>query len=126
MMKSQGQNAIARLPQVAQDPEIRGFLDYLKVEKGLAVLTAKSYRSDLEQFAGFLASRRKQLPQARREEIRGFMNQLFANGVAGRSVARKLSTLRHFYKYLLLDRKIEHDPTLDVDSPRQWKVLPKS
>ena len=123
MMKSHGQNAVARVPQ---DPQIRGFLDYLKVEKGLAVLTAKSYRSDLEQFAAFLTSRRRELLQAKREEIRGFMNQLFANGVTGRSVARKLSTLRHFYKYLLLDRKIEHDPTLDVDSPRQWKVLPKS
>jgi integrase/recombinase XerD len=41
-------------------------------------------------------------------------------------VARKLSTLRHFYKYLLLDRIIEQDPTLEIDSPKQWKVLPKS
>ena len=41
-------------------------------------------------------------------------------------MARKLSTLRHFYKYLLLDRMIKHDPTLEIDSPRQWKVLPKS
>jgi integrase/recombinase XerD len=46
--------------------------------------------------------------------------------VKDRSVARKLSTLRHFYKYLLLDRMIKHDPTLEIDSPRQWKVLPKS
>jgi len=41
-------------------------------------------------------------------------------------VARKLSALRHFYKYLLLDRMVRHDPTLEIDSPRQWKVLPKS
>jgi integrase/recombinase XerD len=54
------------------------------------------------------------------------MSQLFANGVNGRSVARKLSTLRHFYKYLLLDRIIKEDPTLEIDSPKQWKVLPKS
>jgi integrase/recombinase XerD len=54
------------------------------------------------------------------------MSQLFANGVKDRSVARKLSTLRHFYKYLLLDRIIKQDPTLEIDSPRQWKVLPKS
>jgi integrase/recombinase XerD len=46
--------------------------------------------------------------------------------VSDRSVARKLSALRHFYKYLLLDRMIQHDPTLDIESPRQWKVLPKS
>src|SRR5208282_314674 len=42
------------------------------------------------------------------------------------SVARKLSALRHFYKYLLLDRYIASDPTLNIDTPRQWKVLPKS
>ena len=99
---------------------IRSFLDYLKVEKGLAALSVQAYQSDLEQFAGFLESRRRELPQARREDVRAFLSQLFANGVSDRSVARKLSALRHFYKYLLLDR------TLDIDSPRQWKVLPKS
>ena len=66
------------------------------------------------------------MPQARRDDVRGFLSQLFSNGVKDRSVARKLSTLRHFYKYLLLDRMIKHDPTLEIDSPKQWKVLPKS
>jgi integrase/recombinase XerD len=41
-------------------------------------------------------------------------------------VGRKLSALRHLYRYLLLDKKIEHDPTLNIPSPKQWKVLPKS
>jgi integrase/recombinase XerD len=41
-------------------------------------------------------------------------------------VGRKLSALRHLYRYLLLDKKIDHDPTLNIDSPKQWKVLPKS
>jgi integrase/recombinase XerD len=108
------------------DPMVKSFLDYLKVEKGLAPLTVSSYQSDLVQFAEFLQARRRALPQARREDVRGFLSQLFANGVKDRSVARKLSTLRHFYKYLLLDRMIKHDPTLEIDSPRQWKVLPKS
>jgi site-specific recombinase XerD len=79
------------------------FLDYLKVEKGLALLTVRSYQSDLVQFSEFLESRRRMLLQARREDVRAFMSQLFSNGVGDRSVARKLSTLRHFYKYLLLD-----------------------
>lgn len=105
---------------------VKGFLDYLKVEKGLAPLTVDSYESDVTQFAGFLEARRRTLLQARREDVRGFLSQLFANGVKDRSVARKLSTLRHFYKYLLLDQMIKHDPTLEIDSPRQWKVLPKS
>src|SRR5262249_1140365 len=46
--------------------------------------------------------------------------------VDGRSVGRKLSALRHLYRYLLLDKKTELDPTLNIESPRQWKVLPKA
>ncbi len=105
---------------------LKGFLDYLRVEKGLAALTASSYQSDLVQFAEFLAERRRELLQARRDDVRAFLSQLFSDGISDRSVARKLSALRHFYKYLLLDRLIKQDPTLDIDSPRQWKVLPKS
>jgi integrase/recombinase XerD len=109
-----------------RDPLVKNFLDYLNVEKGLTPLTVGAYKSDLIQFAEFLAVRRRDLDKATREDVRGFMSQLFANGVKDRSVARKLSTLRHFYKYLLLDRIINEDPTLDIDSPKQWKVLPKS
>jgi integrase/recombinase XerD len=105
---------------------VRGFLDYLRIEKGLAGLTVSAYHSDLIQFAGYLNTRRRELVRARREDVRGFLSRLFADGVRDRSVARKLSTLRHLYKYLLLDRVVKHDPTLEIDSPRQWKVLPKA
>jgi integrase/recombinase XerD len=108
------------------DPLVKGFLAYLRVEKGLAPLTVESYTSDVGQFAEFLKGRGRALTEARREDVRGFLSQLFSNGVKDRSVARKLSTLRHFYKYLLLDRIIQHDPTLEIDSPKQWKILPKS
>jgi integrase/recombinase XerD len=105
---------------------VSGFLAYLKVERGLAPLSVKAYQADLIQFGEFLEGRRRTLLQARRDDVRGFLSQLFANGVTDRSVARKLSALRHLYKYLLLDRIIGQDPTLEIDSPRQWKVLPKS
>jgi integrase/recombinase XerD len=111
------------------DPNLRfisSFLDYLKVEKGLAALTVSAYRSDLAQYSEFLQKRKRVLRDARRQDVRDFLNSLLSNGVDGRSVARKLSTLRHFYKYLLLDRYIEADPTLNLDTPKQWKVLPKS
>src|SRR6202007_8091 len=55
-----------------------------------------------------------------------FIQQLFSNSVDGRSVGRKLSALRHLYRYLLLDKLVDHDPTLNIDSPKQWKVLPKA
>jgi integrase/recombinase XerD len=111
------------------DPNLQlliSFLDYLKVEKGLAPLSVAAYHSDLEQYSDFLLKRKRAPRDARRQDVRDFLNALLSNGVDGRSVARKLSALRHFYKYLLLDRYIKTDPTLNIDSPRQWKVLPKS
>ena len=105
---------------------LSSFLDYLKVEKGLAPLTISAYQSDLAQYSEFLQKRKRALREARRQDVRDFLNSLLSNGVDGRSVARKLSTLRHFYKYLLLDRHIEADPTLNIDSPKRGKILPKS
>ncbi len=103
---------------------LAGFLDYLQVEKGLAPLTISAYSRDIIQFAEFLKGRA--LTRARRADVRGFLDRLFSHQVDGRSVARKLSALRHFYKYLLLDKLVERDPTLNIETPRQWKVLPKS
>jgi integrase/recombinase XerD len=111
------------------DPKLRllnSFLDYLKIEKGLAPLSVAAYESDLQQYSEFLLKRKRAPREARRQDVRDFLNALLSNGVDGRSVARKLSALRHFYRYLLLDRYITVDPTLNIDTPRQWKVLPKS
>ncbi|MDR3749802.1 MAG: site-specific tyrosine recombinase XerD [Acidobacteriota bacterium] len=111
------------------DPNLRllnSFLDYLKVEKGVAPLSVAAYHSDLEQYSEFLLKRKRAPRDARRQDVRDFLNSLLSNGLDGRSVARKLSALRHFYRYLLLDRYITVDPTLNLDSPKQWKVLPKS
>src|SRR5579863_151284 len=105
---------------------LAGFLDYLRIEKGLARLSINAYSTDILQFAEFLEKRKRLLMSARRTDVREFLQQLFSNRVDGRSVGRKLSALRHLYRYLLLDKRIDHDPTLNIDSPRQWKVLPKS
>jgi integrase/recombinase XerD len=105
---------------------VRRFVDYLKIEKGLAPLTVSAYRSDISQFNEFLQKQKRTLLNARRDHVRGFIQQLFAHSVDGRSVGRKLSALRHLYRYLLLDQLVEQDPTLNIDSPKQWKVLPKS
>lgn len=105
---------------------LSAFLDYLRVERGSAKLTIAAYTSDLAQFAEFLEKKKRALTDARREDVRDFIQELFSNQLDGRSVGRKLSAIRHLYRYLLLDGKIAKDPTLNIDSPRQWKVLPKS
>jgi len=80
------------------DPNLRlvnSFLDYLKVEKGLAALSVEAYQSDMEQYSAFLLKRKRALREARRQDVRDFVNSLLSNGLDGRSVARKLSALRH-------------------------------
>ncbi len=114
------------MPSEANARVMSAFLDYLKVEKGLAPLTVSAYRTDICQFADFLETRSRMLANARRADVRDFIQQLFSNSVDGRSVGRKLSALRHLYRHLLVDSKIDHDPTLNIDSPKQWKVLPKA
>jgi integrase/recombinase XerD len=114
------------MPSEANSGVLSGFLDYLRIEKGLAPLSISAYTTDICQFTEFLEKRRRLLLAARRIDVRDFLQQLFSHQVDGRSVGRKLSALRHLYRYLLLDKKLEHDPTLNIESPRQWKVLPKA
>ena len=114
------------MPSKANSSVLSSFIDYLKVEKGLAALTVSAYTRDIVQFAAVLDGAKRTLLNARRDDVRGFIQQLFANSVDGRSVARKLSALRHLYRFLLLDKRIDRDPTLNIPLPKQWKVLPKS
>jgi integrase/recombinase XerD len=110
----------------ADSRTLSGFLDYLRVERGSAKLTIAAYTSDLAQFAEFLEERKQTLSAARREDVREYLQKLFSHRLDGRSVGRKLSAIRHLYRHLLLDGKIDKDPTLNIDLPKQWKVLPKA
>lgn len=114
------------MPSNSKSQIISSFVDYLKIEKGLAPLTVSAYERDVGQFTEFLEKQKRSLQTARRDDVRGFVQELFSNSVDGCSVARKLSALRHLYRYLLLDKRIERDPTLNVPLPKQWKILPKS
>jgi len=114
------------VPSEVNSRVLSSFIDYLKVEKGLGALTVSAYTRDIGQFAAVLDRNKRTLLNARRDDVRGFLQQLFANAVDGRSVARKLSALRHLYRFLLLDKRVDGDPTLNIPTPKQWKVLPKS
>ncbi len=109
---------------------VREYGAYLRVERGLRPNSVESYVRDLEQFAEFVESRGAKkngvLTGAGQADLRGFLEERRANHVESRSMARALSGLRGFYRWLLMDGRIGHDPTVNVESPTSWKVLPKA
>jgi integrase/recombinase XerD len=105
---------------------LKEYQAYLRVEKGLRPLTCEAYLSDLRIFAEFLEGREGVLLGARRDDVAAFLEHLRNHGIDARSMARKLSCLRGFYKWLLMDRRLDRDPTVNIESPKAWKVLPKS
>lgn len=105
---------------------LKDYQAYLRVEKGLRPLTCEAYLGDLRTFAEFIEGRNGVLLMAVQEDVAAFLEHLRNHGMDSRSSARKLSCLRGFYKWLLLDRRTHHDPTVNIESPKAWKVLPKS
>lgn len=105
---------------------LKVYSTYLRVEKGLRPLTCEAYASDLRIFAEFLEQRDGVLLGAAQQDVSAFLEHLRTHGIDSRSAARKLSCIRGFYKWLLLDKRIHRDPTVNIESPKAWKVLPKS
>lgn len=105
---------------------LSAYLGYLRVEKGLRPLSCEAYQRDLLQFAEYLERVNRTLLDVEKQQVADFTAHLAQHGVESRSVARKLSCLRGFYRWLLLDKRVDCDPTLYLDSPSAWKVLPKA
>jgi integrase/recombinase XerD len=105
---------------------VREYGTYLRVEKGMRPATCEAYHRDLEQFAEQVELANRLLVTAQHEDIGGFMERLRGHAVESRSIARKLSCLRGFYRWLLLDKQISYDPTINIEMPSSWKILPKS
>lgn len=99
---------------------IPSFLNYCRVEKGLAPNTIAAYRQDLERLASRLGP---EIPPA--EHLRRYLNGLIEAGLSSRSVARHLTTLRNFYRYLLREGRIAGEETALLASPKFWNRLPK-
>jgi integrase/recombinase XerD len=102
--------------------EIGAFLNYCRVEKGLAANTLEAYSQDLQNFAAFKTSA-PGIPGL--EDLRAYVDSLYKQGLGSRSIARHLATLRNFYRNLVLDGKITADPTERLISPKQWQSIPK-
>ncbi|NBA95437.1 site-specific tyrosine recombinase XerD [Pseudomonas sp. R5(2019)] len=109
-----------------EHPLIDQYLDALWLEKGLADNTREAYRSDLALFNGWLQEQGVELPKAGREMILDHLGWRLEQAYKPRSTARFLSGVRGFYRYLLREKLIELDPTLQIEMPQLGKPLPKS
>lgn len=105
--------------------ELATFVDYIRVERGLAANSIASYERDLREFARFLRRRGRALLEVDRDDVRDFLATLYRRGLSARSVARHLVSLRNFFKFLLKEGKLKTDPTREVDAPRMGQSLPK-
>lgn len=99
------------------------FLEMLAAERGAARLTVAAYRNDLLDAARFL--KRRALDDATSDDLRAYLARLSRRGMAPRSAARKLSALRQFFRFLVLERVRGDDPTAPLDAPRLGRPLPK-
>jgi integrase/recombinase XerD len=102
------------------------FLDALWMEKGLSANTLASYRRDLTAFAAWLHQADATLITADRACLLDYLSHGLKRGKSTRSAARLLSCLRGFYRYLLRQGRIAADPTLQIESPRSGRPLPKT
>jgi integrase/recombinase XerD len=97
------------------------FLTYCRLEKGLAQNTLLAYGRDLRHFAAFCDA----CGDTGAAAVGSYLDSLYSAGLSPRSVARKLTTIRSFFDFLLREGRIDADPVRLLSMPRQWKTLPK-
>lgn len=113
-------------PLAEQQVLIERWLDQLWLQKGLRDNSLTGYRQDLSQFAGWLAANGADLLACDRILVQRWLARLLEQGLHARSVARKLSALRSFYRWALSERLLQLDPTLLIARPKLGRPLPKS
>lgn len=101
------------------------FIDHLWLEDGLSKNTLESYRADLSQFATWLAKQHKQIMLANSADIQQYLAVKFPQSKP-RSIGRLIASMRRFYRYCLRENLIQTDPTLQIESPKLPRSLPKS
>jgi len=107
------------------EPEINEFLDYLVSERGLSTNTSLAYSQDLEQFSRFCVLYKRPVTNASQKDLRDFVAFLRKQELTPRSIARKISTLKQFFKFLLRENKIQSDPADLLMIVQKSKRLPK-
>jgi integrase/recombinase XerD len=104
---------------------LEAFLEMLAAERGAAPLTLTAYHNDLSDLAGFLAPRGLMLQAADRASLHAYLVSPATARLAPRTLARRISAMRQFYKFLLLEGIRHDDPTAELDTPRLGRPLPK-
>lgn len=101
------------------------YLDFLSVEKGLSFNTVLSYSRDIRKLFLFFRKEKIPWPKAREENLIRFIHQQNRAGLSPRSLARLISSLKSFYKFLILDDFVKKNPAVDLSSPKIWFKLPR-
>jgi integrase/recombinase XerD len=104
---------------------IASYLDHLRVERRLSGHTLESYGRDLAGLAAFAAGADRRLEDLDRKALDAFVQQQRTRGQSPRSVARAVAAVRGFYRFLVLDRRLERSPAEDLQPPPAWPALPK-
>jgi integrase/recombinase XerD len=115
--------AIPRTQSRVSSKHLEAFLEMLAAERGAAPLTLAAYRGDLTNLAGFLSSRDMPLEAADAATLHSFLAA--ASSLTPRTLARRVSAMRQFYKFLVVDGIRQDDPTADFDTPSLGRPLPK-
>ena len=107
-------------------PEIQSFIDYLKFEKRYSAHTIRSYHDDLVQFYSFLDTQFEtfKLKEISQSFVRSWLASLKDDDITARTINRKISTLKTFFKYHLKQGSIENTPMFNITSPKISKRLP--
>jgi integrase/recombinase XerD len=108
------------MSHLAVDP----FLEYLVVERGLAQNTLEAYRRDLARYTDYLDAHGRDLTRLDRADVPRYLLTLREAGLSPRSVARHLSAIRQFHRFLAREGGQQDDPTAHVESARAWRRLP--
>ena len=109
----------------AVSPSLEAFLEMLAAERGAARLTLAAYRADLLDLSRFLAAREMALDSTDAVALHDYLSAAATRRLAPRSLARKLSAIRQFYRFLLTDGIRRDDPSNGLDTPRLGRPLPK-
>lgn len=107
------------------DGQIGAFLEMAAAERGAAPNTLAAYGADLIDFSGFLSGQGRDAVSARKTDLAGYLTFLAETGMSARTQARRLSTLRQFFLFLLSENIRSDNPALELSTPRLPHSLPK-